>query len=89
MAVLKKTKTSQYYDPLSREDRIEALLSTYTSEERECPFYTCDSQNVRSKCLLDPTTWRIWDCRGLPFFQGLCCEYVLNAKETNSTEHLK
>lgn len=89
MAVLKKTKISQYYDPLRKEDRIEALLSTHTSEERECPFYACDSPNVRSKCLLDPNTWRIWDCRGLTFFQGLCCGYVLSAIETNSIEYLK
>jgi len=89
MAVLKKPKISQYYDPLRKEDRIEALLSTFTSEEPECPYYKCDNPNVRSKCLLDPNTWRIWDCRGLTFFQGLCCGYVLSAIETNSTEYSK
>jgi hypothetical protein len=77
-SLTQKIPARNYLSPLSKKDRIDALFSDYTSEERECPFYTCDSPNVRSKCLLDPTTWRIWDCRGVCFSQGLCCEQVLD-----------
>ncbi|MFX1519138.1 MAG: hypothetical protein ACFFCD_04385 [Promethearchaeota archaeon] len=80
-SVAKKNSIKREFSPLRKEDRIEALLSAHTSVE--CPFYVYNSPTERSKCLLDPLTWRIWDCRGVCFFQGLCCEYILDAVENN------
>ena len=74
--VSKKVSIRRNLSPLRKEDRIEAILSTYTSDEKTCPFYACNNPNVRSKCLIDPKTWRTWDCKGICFFQGLCCSYL-------------
>ncbi|MFB0544620.1 MAG: hypothetical protein ACETVN_02805 [Asgard group archaeon] len=86
-SVAEKSSIRRILSPLRKEDRIEALLSAYTSGE--CPFYIYDSPTVRSKCLLDPLTWRIWDCRGVCFFQGLCCKYILDALENGAIECMR
>jgi hypothetical protein len=83
-SVAKKSSVRRDLSPLRKEDRIEALLSSYTSSD--CPFYVCNSPIVRSKCLLDPSTWRTWDCRGVAFYQGFCCGYILDAIENNSID---
>jgi hypothetical protein len=86
-SVAKKIPVRRDLSPLKKEERIEALLSTYTSDERDCPFYVCDSPIVRSKCLLDPSTWRTWDCKGMAFYQGFCCGYILDVIENDSIEY--
>lgn len=62
-------------DPLSRESRITALLTDYTSEAGECPFY---DPSLPSKCKLDPLSRRHWDCEGRVFIKGFTCPYVLD-----------
>lgn len=65
-------------DPLSKENRILALLTDYTSSKGECPYY---SKDVPSKCLLDPTSRRAWDCEGKTFIKGFVCQYILDHLE--------
>lgn len=77
--ISKKVSIRRNLSPLRKEDRIEAILSTFTSDEKACQFYVCDDPNVRSKCQIDPKTWRIWDCKGVCFFQGLSCSYINDA----------
>lgn len=62
-------------DPLSRESRITALLTDYTSEAGECPFYDI---SLPSKCKLDPLSRRHWDCEGRVFVNGFTCPYILD-----------
>ncbi|MHA1581385.1 MAG: hypothetical protein ACTSYM_02590 [Candidatus Baldrarchaeia archaeon] len=62
-------------DPLSRESRITALLTDYTSEAGECPFY---DPSLPSKCKLDPLSRRHWDCEGRVFINGFTCPYILD-----------
>jgi len=74
-------------DPLSRESRIMALLTDYTSEVRECPFY---DPSLPSKCKLDPLSRRHWDCEGRVFINGFTCPYILDhLKEKKMKKELK
>ena len=79
---------AKQFDPLSKESRILALLTDYTSNVGECPYY---SEKVPSKCLLDPTSRRLWDCEGKSFIKGFVCQYILDhldkkKKQTNKNE---
>jgi len=71
----KITVNAKKLDPLNKEDRILALLTDHTSSENACPYY---SKEVPSKCLLDPTSRRAWDCEGKPFIKGFVCQYLLD-----------
>ncbi len=70
-------------DPLNKENRILALLTDYTSNKWECPYY---SKDVPSKCLLDPTSRRPWDCEGKAFIKGFVCQYILDYLEKKPSE---
>ena len=70
-------------DPLNKESRILALLTDYTSNKGECPYYSGD---VPSKCLLDPTSRRPWDCEGKAFVKGFVCQYILDHLEKKASE---
>ncbi len=71
------------FDPLSKDSRILALLTDYTSNVGECPYY---SENVPSKCLLDPTSRRPWDCEGKAFINGFVCQYILDYLEKKKVD---
>ncbi|MHA1427052.1 MAG: hypothetical protein ACTSQI_13770 [Candidatus Helarchaeota archaeon] len=66
------------YDPRVGADRIQALLSSFTSPAYSCPFF---NRNVRSTCVLDPRTRRAWNCQGTCFIEGFCCDRVLNKSD--------
>jgi len=67
------------YDPRIGIDRIEALLCAFTAPANACPFY---DKQIRSNCALDPSSRRSWDCQGICFENGFCCNHVI----ANSTE---
>jgi len=73
-------------DPLSRESRITALLTEYTSEAKECPFY---DPSLPSKCKLDPLSRRHWDCEGRVFIKGFTCPYILDHLKEKKTKDYK
>ncbi len=73
-------------DPLSSESRIMALLSSYTSEAGEYPFY---DPSLPSKCKLDPLSRRHWDCEGRVFINGFTCPYLIDYLEEKSNKNLK
>jgi hypothetical protein len=73
------------YDPRVGADRIEALLCAFTAPINECPFY---DKQIRSTCALDPSSRRAWDCQGICFENGFCCNHVI-AKSTEIEELLK
>ena len=56
-------------------DRIKALLSLFTASANSCPFY---NKKVRSACSLDPSSRRAWDCRGICFNEGFCCNLIID-----------
>ncbi len=70
--------------PQFKQDRNKSLLSSYTSEYGECPFYVDDDPKIRSKCTLDPKTPRNWDCKGVCYFQGRCCKILIDHEEKSS-----
>jgi len=63
------------YDPRVGTDRIEALLCGFTAPANACPFY---DQQIRSTCALDPSSRRSWDCQGVCFDNGFCCNRVID-----------
>ncbi|MHA1581268.1 MAG: hypothetical protein ACTSYM_02005 [Candidatus Baldrarchaeia archaeon] len=81
--VQKMDLEAKMLDPLNKENRILALLTDYTSNKGECPYY---SEDVPSKCLLDPTSRRPWDCEGKAFVKGFVCQYILDHLEKKASE---
>jgi hypothetical protein len=65
-------------DARVKEDRIWALIKDYSSEKGDCRYY---SQDLSSRCRLDPITFRAWDCEGRVFTNGFCCEAFLESME--------
>ncbi|MCS4540769.1 MAG: hypothetical protein HY929_00370 [Euryarchaeota archaeon] len=66
------------FDPRRREDRLKALGLKYTSNSGECPLY---DTSLNSKCKLDPDTYRLYDCRGIWIIDGICCRFLVGARE--------
>jgi hypothetical protein len=58
------------HDPLDRKQRIAAVLKNHTSAKYSCPSY---DTKLRSKCKLDPNTYRVSDCEGVGFINGIAC----------------
>lgn len=71
-------KPKEKPDPRVKEDRIWALIYDYTSGKGDCRYY---SQDLSSRCKLDPITFRAWDCEGRVFVNGFCCEAFLESME--------
>jgi hypothetical protein len=69
-----------FYNPLRPEDRVEALLSEYTSASGECPYF---DESFYSACALDRHSPRFPSCRGRCFTNGLCCDRLLGSPETD------
>ncbi len=65
----------QTLDPRRDSDRIQALLSSYNSPTDACPFY---DRQIRSTCALDPSSRRVWDCQGICFSDGFCCNQIID-----------
>nr|MDO8133510.1 hypothetical protein [Candidatus Njordarchaeum guaymaensis] len=63
-------EVTQPYDPRDPKHRANALLKHYTSPKYSCPCYDA---RLRSKCRLDPETFRVADCEGVAFSSGLPC----------------
>jgi hypothetical protein len=55
------------------DERLVAFLCKYTSKEQSCEFY---DPLLNSKCKLDPATYRISDCKGLKYQDGILCYYL-------------
>lgn len=73
-----RDKEKEKPDPRVKEDRIWALIYDYTSGKGDCRYY---SQDLSSRCKLDPITFRAWDCEGRVFVNGFCCEAFLESME--------
>ncbi|NVM52382.1 MAG: hypothetical protein HWN66_01680 [Candidatus Helarchaeota archaeon] len=56
-------------------DRIHALLQSFTAPTRRCPYY---DKKIRSTCALDPRSRRAWDCQGVCFTDGYCCNRIVD-----------
>jgi hypothetical protein len=67
------------HDPQNDEHRGTALLLSYTSPKTSCPCY---DKKLRSKCKLDPDTYRVADCEGIAFSKGLPCAIATRRKTT-------
>ena len=83
MAVLKKTKTARYYDPLNIHDHWRAKLDGYNSKNGECPFY---DQKRLYRCELTQDVHYIIDCYGKCFKYGFCCDKIHQALERNDLD---
>jgi len=68
-------------DPRVKNDRITALLESYSSNIGECPYYAPETQ---SKCLLEPRVIKVIDCEGRCFIKGLCCQMMSEIEEMRS-----
>jgi len=71
------------YDPRVGAERIEALLCSFTAPSDACPFY---DKQIRSTCALDPASRRAWDCQGICFNNGFCCNHII--AKSNEIEEL-
>ncbi|HUY01291.1 MAG TPA: hypothetical protein VMV49_17150 [Candidatus Deferrimicrobium sp.] len=76
---------SRLLDPRLGAHRIQALLDSFTSPMNACPYY---DKKVRSSCALDPSSRRVWDCQGICFSKGFCCNYIIDGS-TQIEESLK
>jgi hypothetical protein len=65
------------HDPRNKKHRIAALLKNYTSPKYTCPCYDV---KLRSKCKLDPDTYRVADCEGVAFSRGLPCAHATRSE---------
>ncbi|MFX0097747.1 MAG: hypothetical protein ACFE7E_08315 [Candidatus Hodarchaeota archaeon] len=71
-------------DPMSKDSRLCALLATYTSKEGECEFYNPD---LKSKCDLERSAYRLSDCKGRCFVDGVVCTSIYrHSKELENKE---
>lgn len=82
---MERVVRARTYDPRLGADRIEALLSSFTAPSNACPFY---DKQIRSTCALDPTSRRAWDCEGICFNNGFCCNHIV-AKSNEIDELVK
>lgn len=71
-------KKVNQFDPCKREDRAKARLQKYTSNPNECPFY---DTVLKSKCKIDPDSYRLYDCKGICFIKGDYCKYLVGIRE--------
>ena len=62
-------------DPRRGTDRIQALLHSFTAPTNTCPFH---DKKVRSTCALDPSSRRAWNCHGISFIEGFCCDRIID-----------
>lgn len=62
------------YDPRDAKQRRQALLQGHTSPKYSCPHYDL---KLSSKCKLDPNTFRVADCQGVPFSKGMPCPFAM------------
>ncbi len=60
-------------DPMSKNSRLCALLANYTSKKGECEFY---NPNLKSKCDLERSAYRLGDCEGRCFVDGVVCTSI-------------
>ncbi|WXG44138.1 MAG: hypothetical protein WED04_08905 [Promethearchaeati archaeon SRVP18_Atabeyarchaeia-1] len=81
--MLEEVKYSHLLNPLHSEDRVEALLSEYTSASGECPFY---DEALYSECTLDRLSPGFPPCRGRCFMNGFCCERLVDSAEESTQE---
>ncbi|MEM2109910.1 MAG: hypothetical protein QW327_05445 [Candidatus Odinarchaeota archaeon] len=56
------------------DERITALLLKHTSKENICEYY---DPTLKSKCKLDPSSYKIEDCKGVKYRRGLICSKIL------------
>ena len=85
MSYENETGGNNNLSPQFKQGQNEALLSSYTSECGECPFYVVDDPKIPSKCTVDPKP-RNWDCKGIRYFQGRCCKFFLDYERNHSTD---
>lgn len=62
------------------DERIAALLSRYTSKENMCEHY---QSQLKSKCSLDPQSYRIEDCKGVKYQNGVICHRIIEREKKN------
>jgi hypothetical protein len=67
-----------FYNPLRPEDRVEALLSEYTSASGECPYF---DESLYSVFLLDEYSPKLPSCHGRCFMNGFCCDRLIKGME--------
>ncbi len=58
----------------TREEKTIAILTKHTSKEGSCEYY---DPNLKSKCKLDPSSYRLEDCKGLKYRNGFICPKIL------------
>ena len=66
------------YDPVNVKHRQRALLKSHTSSKYSCPHYDL---KLNSKCKLDPNTYRVADCQGVAFTNGMPCPFAAPSPE--------
>ncbi|WEU40231.1 MAG: hypothetical protein OdinLCB4_007110 [Candidatus Odinarchaeum yellowstonii] len=65
-----------------KDERITALLLKHTSKENMCEYY---DQSLKSKCKLDPSSYKLEDCKGVKYRNGLICPKIVEyEKETKN-----
>ncbi len=60
------------------EQKVAALLLKHTSKEGSCEYY---DPNLKSKCKLDPSSYRLEDCKGLKYRNGFICPKILRQEQ--------
>ncbi|MHA1410354.1 MAG: hypothetical protein ACTSQY_08640 [Candidatus Odinarchaeia archaeon] len=55
------------------DERITALLWRYTSPPNSCEYY---DKTLKSKCKLDPNSYRLFDCQGIKYREGTICPII-------------
>ncbi|WEU40232.1 MAG: hypothetical protein OdinLCB4_007115 [Candidatus Odinarchaeum yellowstonii] len=73
-------ESAEEFKPSRVEERIIAVLTKYTSRKFSCEYY---DPALKSKCKLDPSTYRFEDCQGLKYRDGLICPKIVEYERKN------